>query len=306
MKKSALTRIIIWSIVAVLLLGVFFAVMFGEDEGFPWRIPYLHLSFGKTNYSYSDTGFYSGDFEVNADKVDSIDIDWVAGSVTVSSYGGNVIKVSESGNINNESDYLRYRITDGKVTVKFRKSGRFKSNNLKKDLIVYLPGDIELKDLNVKLVSSSLDVSGFTVDNINVETVSGKVGIYGTYAEELKAESVSGKIVLENAAEIMDIENVSGSVDIDGGFKEADVSNVSGTVRITALKVPKSIDVETVSGGTYIFLPEGTGFTLEAETLSGEISAGGKKLGKSGTNVIGDGSVKIGVESVSGSASIKY
>lgn len=137
MKNSALLRIIIWSIVLVILLavtGLAIAGFFGFDS----IISFDGISIGNS-YRYKDADSYlTGEFSIEAPSIKSIDLEWVAGSVDISVGEGDKIVVSESG-YNDEDERLRYRIKDGKIDIKFRKSGMRMLSKLSKELHIKLP-----------------------------------------------------------------------------------------------------------------------------------------------------------------------
>ena len=117
MKNSAIVRIVIWSAVIVFLIAAAVIVMVNGGWGFS-----TGAGIGSV-YKYSDSSSYSiGDFSANADEISSIDIEWISGSVNISEYDGDGITVSEDG-FDDEDTKLRYRIKNGKLSIRFVKSG---------------------------------------------------------------------------------------------------------------------------------------------------------------------------------------
>lgn len=166
MKKSALVRIVIWSAVALLLAAVMVAVLAGGSmQGFS-------INLGLFGYSYANADEYRvGDFSVDASTIRNIDVDWLAGSVTIQTYDGNEIKVSEDSGLD-DAEMLRYRISGDELSIKFCKSGRVRAKS-GKDLVLLVPKNANLHDVDVSLVASDLEVSGgLSVDNFSAESVS--------------------------------------------------------------------------------------------------------------------------------------
>lgn len=61
-------------------------------------------------------------YSVPADGIDKIRVEWVSGLVRVQPYEGTDIKLDEMSNDNISEEYaLRYKIADGKLTVRFCK-----------------------------------------------------------------------------------------------------------------------------------------------------------------------------------------
>jgi DUF4097 and DUF4098 domain-containing protein YvlB len=305
MKNSAIVRIVIWSAVIVLLIVA--AVMMWGGSG--WSFGGINMGSG---YRYSDPSSYLiGDFSANADTVSSMDIDWIAGSVTISEYDGNDIKVTEDG-FEDEDTTMRYRIKDGKLAIRFCKSGlRFGNffgignKTHEKDLTILVPKGKQFRKLDLELVSSRLDVENITATEFDVEIVSGSVNIDNLTADDIDIEGVSGAITLENiSAGTVDIDNISGAIEFAGKVDEIDFSTVSGGITAEFDQVPRAVNIDSVSGSATIRMPE-TGITANIDSVSASIRAFGAKFAKSGETTLGDGYMTLNVDTVSGSVEIK-
>lgn len=322
MKKSALFRIILWACVLVVVIA---AAVIAFTGGFSNRVNIGECGISGS-YHYSDSSKYLiGDFRAASDDIKKIDIEWISGSVNISTYDGDEIIVSEDSGLD-EDDQLRYRINDGKITIKFRKSGsllglfhKYKS----KQLSISLPKSMVLDKLEVELVSSKLEADALSVNDIRIDGVSGKIKFDNVSADEISIEGVSGSVDVSGKADNLDIEVVSGSVEVEGDFRKLNVGTVSGSINADGvfdeieletvsgsktLKVdstPKRIQVEAVSGHTDISLPKDVGMTVKTSAVSGSVRHNGEKLAKNSTTKIGDGSVKIDIETVSGSVEIE-
>ena len=109
-----------------------------------------------------------------------------------------------------------------------------------KDLVVLLPESLEgsLHSVELDLVSARADLTGLSADELEVKTVSGPV---------------TGSDLLA---------------------KQADFDTVSGKVSVDFRSLPQYLDLDSVSGRLEIGIPQGTDFTLDAETVSGTIRKG--------------------------------
>lgn len=307
MKNSAIVRIVIWSAVIVFLIAAAAVVMFGESWG--WGD---NISFGiGSGYKYSDSKNYNiGDVSVNADEISSIDIEWISGSVNIVECDDGLISVTEQG-FDDEDTKLRYRIKDGKLSIRFCKSGwntgaifGIGRKSLHKDLTILLPKGKQLRNADFELVSSSLDIDGMNAEEFDLETVSGALDIGNLVSQDVDIEGVSGRITLENvSAYKVDIENVSGRIEFLGTASEIDFNTVSGGITAEFDEAPHKLSIDSVSGGAEMSMPK-TGISASIDSVSGDVTAFGNKLGKSGDVTIGDGYLELDVSTVSGGVDI--
>ena len=160
-------------IVGAILLGVLNGLV-GKGE---WNL-------GWTNYRYDDSAYRTGEGTIPAPAVESIDLDWIDGSVTVVICQDAYISVSESAPAElTEKTQLHWFVSeDGKtLSIKYRGSSSFFGTNKdkEKDLILRIPEKLidQLKTLNINAVSSNVTVSNIIIDNIDIKTTSGNVTI---------------------------------------------------------------------------------------------------------------------------------
>lgn len=308
MKNSAIVRIVIWSVVIVFLIAAVAVVIFGESWGLGDNI-----SFGiGPGYKYSDASSYSiGDFSANADSVSSLDVEWISGSVSISEHDGDEIKVSEVGS-EDEDTVMRYRIKDGKISIRFCKSGwnsavfGIGDKTLHKDLTILVPKGKQFKDIDMELVSAKLDVDaeGLSAEDLDIETVSGAVNIDNFTAEDINIEAVSGSVTLRNVScKAVDIETVSGRINYYGAAGEIDFNTVSGSTESELAEAPRRLSIETVSGSSTVKMPK-TGIKASIDRVSGDITAFGEDISKCDDITLGDGYMELDVSTVSGDVDI--
>lgn len=303
MKNSALLRIIIWAVVLVILLavtGLAIAGFFGFNSIFNF-MSINNFSFG-SSYQYKDAGSYlTGDFSTDGSSIKKIDLDWIAGSVDISVGDGDEIVVSESG-YGDEDQRLRYRIKDGRIDIKFRKSGINLISTLSKELHIKLPAGTVLEEFDVELVSSDFDFNAdIAVDEINIDAVSGDINISEVKSDEIEIENVSGDITAFNiTANELSADNVSGDIDIRGSVEKVDFNSVSGRLTAEFSEAPKEIEIETVSGSGKITMPKDKGVDVNCDSVSGRVTAWGEKCPKDGNYKLGGGYTKLKVNTVSG------
>lgn len=308
-KNKSVARIVIWSVVIVVLAAILIAAIFGGFSGINVfnGINIGIGGFGLSGYRYEDADKYLvGGFTLSgADAADirHIDIDWPAGNITLD-IGEDEMIVEEDSGLDSDS-MLRYKIEDGCLTIKYRKSGFYFFNSVgEKDLTVTIPKELALDELKISLTAGDLNTNGVGAEKITVENVSGEAVLDGVSAVEVKLETVSGDFNLSGAnISELDAETVSGGVKLSGSVKNLKYESVSGNLRAEFDNAPDSIDINTISGGADIFLPVGTGLTVSRDTVSSHVSVYGDRIDGDGISA-GDGVVRVDIESVSGDVSI--
>ena len=160
-------------IVGAILLGVLNGLV-GKGE---WNL-------GWTNYRYDDSAYQTGEGTIPAPAVESIDLDWVDGNVTVVICQDAYISVTEKAPAElTEKTQVHWCVSeDGKtLSIKYRGSSSFFGTNKdkEKDLILRIPEKLleQLQTLNINAVSSNVTVSNIIIENINAQTASGNVTI---------------------------------------------------------------------------------------------------------------------------------
>ncbi len=304
MKTNAIVRIILWSLLAVILSGILIA---GLVVG-PLIEIGSQIEWDKIGVNFDDSGYSVGETDIDED-ISSVEIHWVAGSVKVEPFDGDKIEIRESGYAK-ESDKLRYRVTDGRLVIRFSKSNVFFIFGVRppKDLVLRLPRSIaaDLKALEIESVSAGVFAGDLNAGELNVKSVSGSIELDGITAGKADLESVSGSINASHLkTETLDTNNVSGGTEIYGDIQRVDAEAVSGKITVSSETAMQSAEINTVSGAITLYLPDGSGFTAKHETVSGRINSdfafttAGKKY------TCGDGKCEIDAETVSGDLNIR-
>ncbi len=261
-KINAISKIIIWSVVLAVLVGVFTFSMLLNGGYFDNFNGIFSIVSG---YTYSDERQYNIGDASYSDRINEIDIDWTAGKVYISIYEGDEFKIEENGAGGEKENRMRTRVVDGTLYVKYVKSGiRLFSNVPSKGLYIYIPAEYVSR-----------------INNISIDTVSAELFIEeDVMCRELDIDGVSGKMDISSlTADRVDIDTVSGNINITGEIGELKVSGVSAKVNLELDSTPKNINMDTVSGDVILGLPEGASFEAELDSVSGDIYLGGKKVG---------------------------
>lgn len=340
-RGSAIVKLVIWAIVAAILIAIFASVMAMRDtSGFDGVIRISGFSLLGGEF-YSDGDSYNVGNREYSERVTDIDVSWTSGSVSFGVWDGDTVKLEETGMGENEDNFMRSKVKDGKLIIKYVRSGlSFFKTYPEKDLTVLLPksmasslGDVEIEtasanvtfsglylenlyDSNLKNgfvldsfdfdgASGDLNVGGMTADEVDVDVVSGKVTLDGDF-ERADIDSTSGDVVVWGDPKALNIDSVSGRVEIHRfaieGYHTTNISTVSGEVDIHANAL-SHLDIETVSGNIYVDMKDyGEGFVAELDSVSGIMTCNGSS-GRRYT--LGNGGGSFDFETVSGNVTIK-
>lgn len=264
-----------------------------------------NISFGiGSNYSYSNASEYTAasDFSIDTavENITEIDLDWVAGDVTVKVTDGGKIHVSETG-ADDEDDIMRYRVSKGSLDIKWRAKGKY-DGTLKKSVTVEIPEALMGKlEFDADLVSADIKAENLQFTEISVDTVSGEVVFTDCSADEISIESVSGDVDLDECtSEELSIDSVSGRIRAGRVFKKGKIETVSGRAIIKCTEALKELKVNSVSGDVDI-VTEAKPQSVDVQTLSGDITYYGEDKGSKDFEYANEnGAGKISIETVSG------
>ena len=285
MKTSAVIRIVIWSLVALILTGVLVSV-----------VVFKGVLGGSGDFSIGLTGnVYSGDYNIGGgsvtEPINAVEVDWVSGKIEISVYDGETTEISEN-EISDEDNKLRYKVENGRLTVHSEKSG-FSFGIIsrpKKELTIKIPRAYaeNLKTLKINSTSAEINLNGLTV------------------LESTETDTVSGRVTAENLnTASLECDTVSGDVKASGAIEAFDLSSSSGAAEITTTVPLKKLETDTVSGDVTLTLPESSGFTLEFDTVSGDLNCELPMTNKNGKHICNDGSAEFEADSTSGDFTVK-
>lgn len=283
MKRNAIARIIIWSLVAVLLTSLLVVGISSSPSSFfsgDW-------SLGTIGVTYKNSALYNVGGGTVTDEFHSIKVNWTNGKINIEAYDGEDTVISET-EVAEKENKLRWRVEDGVLKIQQMAAGmRFGLKQTpKKTLTVKIPSNVAegLKAVTSDSVSAEVTINGISAsDKIEIDTVSG-----GANLKNIKTEK-------------LDIDTVSGSIKAAGEFTELESDSVSGDVTVSSATPLKKLDCDSTSGNIRLTIPKNSGFTLKADTVSGDISCGLPTVSESNNRrVCGDGSADFETDTVSG------
>ena len=300
MKTNAIIRIIIWSIVIVLLLGILVTVgMFGlyrydvetvvnnvaVDRG-ELKLE-EELPAATAIISLEDT------FSMPADEINEIEINWAAGSILIMPYDVEDIEISES-DVSDPKYVMECYQKGKKLIINFSDENRYNfgfgitiNDNLSKDLTILVPRDWELDTLEIDAASAKLEVCDMTIQDVEIDTASGVCEFENCNVDTIDIDTASGDVKFVGSLNILDCDAASANI----------VAILSNT--------PSRMDLDSMSGDLDITLPEDCGFTVSNEGLSSDFSSDFPTTQKNGNHVYGDGSCRIDVDAMSGDVTIR-
>ena len=169
----------------------------------------------------------------------------------------------------------------------------------------------EVGDVDVSLPSSDLSAQTIT-GSLTVKTASGDLTA-GKVAGPIKVRTVSGDVEIDEAGDDVsigssaspaDVTSISGDVTVTDARSGASVKSTSGDVTVRRAW-SGSVRAATVSGDVVVGVPPGRGVSVDARSMSGDLSSE-IDLGSSSESESGDGTVvKITAHSVSGDVEIQ-
>lgn len=247
MKNAAIFKIIIWSIVAVFLLGIFITMIVMDDF------------LGNNRFSFY-WPWGAGNVEVvreeefSVDEIDSIDLKINSGTVYILPTDGDKIIVTEKAGGNfREEELLRISEKDGTLIMEQESmQRRFFFFNLRRSIIheIRLP-EKDYHKIRTRMTSGRIEMNNLEFETVDVKMTSGNIKFEGIKSENVNIELTSGKAHLQ------------------GSFDHINALLTSGSVTIDSEIAPSSIRANLTSGKVSVTIPDNDGFIVGVNKTSG-------------------------------------
>lgn len=309
MRRNAIVRLCIWSVIAVSLIGLL-TTWFINDT-YIFQTEDLGFSLGLSSYRYKNADLYTAGNTEFSDQITSLDIDWISGSVTVRSYDGDTVRICEDGDITDPDYQVHWFLGGGKLHIKYTASKFFFRTPQNKNLTVEIPSGMAryLSSVEIEAVSASVELREIKTSELKLESVSGGINLEQIAANSLDLDTVSGAITGTNLiVPLINIETVSGEISLSGQIGQGSVDTTSGDVTLKSDFPFESLDLETVSGDVTLVCPlnpPNDGCRIVFESVSGDIESE-LPFKKNGNNyTFGSGKFVYNFESVSGDLIIR-
>lgn len=274
MKRNAIARIVIYSLIVVILVGVLV-------HGMDWNGFHFDLDLG------DDAQVVTGTASVEPSSIKHIRIEWIDGLVDVATADQDTITFSET---NGEKECMVYQIKGDTLVIRYSKESiqlGIHVTSPNKQLTVYVPQDWIAAGIEISAVSSNVTVELPEVQEAKIETVSGNIDIRCERSKEISFTTVSGH------------------ARFTGNCEELDCESVSGNCKVALYGSAKEIQMESISGDLEIVLDGQLGFTAQIDSVSGSVRSDFPTSVSNDIHTYGDRSIRIEAETVSGGIRIR-
>lgn len=285
MKTNAIIRIIVWSLVIVLILGVLGGV----------------LAFRRYSIHHSETSWVApivtpGSGELHGEEhllnddesITYLDIEWAAGTILIQPGDTDRIQLAESGRFDTD-EAMVYHQNGSKLTIRFQE----------KDVFIGLEGTVS-KDLTITVPRSWVGKS------IDIDAASARVELKDLTVGEVEFDGASGDCYFENChIGNLDIDTASGNVEFSGTLNNLEFDAASAKFSGHFTSCPNSLELNTMSGDAELVLPADCGFRADLDTLSGKFHSDCEVSKTDDTYRWGDGSCRIRFSGMSGNLSVR-
>ncbi len=308
MKHNAILRIILWSVVIVLLLGILGSVLLGsavfkmyksssvaatptvetKEADYIIDAPKESILVPQNTEASTPAQVNTQDdvTTVPAAGIREMEINWVSGNILIQTADVAEIQITESGAANADCE-MQVQTKGEKLSIAFSKGtekflGFGLHGELSKDLTITVPQNWECQDLEIDVASAKVDVQNLTVWDLEFNGASGECNFTDCTVDSL------------------DVNTASGDVYFTGRLRDFDCEAASASVYAKLSNVPEEMDLETMSGLMDITLPEDAGFTVSMESMKASFTSEFDTTTQGNRYVCGNGQCKISVESMSG------
>lgn len=282
MKQNAIIRIVLYSIAIFLLVSIL-------ASGLLLNAFVVNADWSTVFYSeWNNSGELASAGFVSADEVRNIQIEWAAGSISITKGDVENILFSETQNLK-EEDRMVFTQQGDTLIIRFTQSRHWfgVTVDAPKELLITVPRDWSCNNLEIDAASASVYVTGLTFDTVDFDGASGNFRF-----EDCNVGT-------------LDIDTASGDIHYSGTLQELDCDAVSASCTLALTNAPRSIDADMASGDLALTLPWDCGFSLKLDTLSGVFTSDFLTSTQNGKYIYRDGRCRINISAMSGDVNIK-
>jgi len=276
MNGKRVATIICWCVSALVLLG--FAVWLLIASPIGGASFGINIGRGTTGVGFNIENL-RGSFEVAGtqriaiDNIDSFDINWIAGDVTVMPHDGNEIIITESVQRTlSENETMSVTTSRNTVTINFVERRAGIRRMPPKRLEVLIPTELSqsVDSFVIDSTSADLNVSDISAIEFSLGGVSGRQNISNIYAQTIRVNSTSGAIDLTAAAADNIFANtVSGAISIRGATADTvTIGTTSGALDLSDV-LAGTVNTSSVSGAHSL---SGAFVVADLSTTSGRLA----------------------------------
>ena len=302
-NSNLVARIVVWAVIGVLALILLIWAATGGGLG---SLPVIRL-WNSSPWGGDAVNVISTATVTEA--VDTLDIDWTSGGVTLVPVDGSEIVLREKSSRSDAETRMIQSVKGGVLTVDSKKqTGVFFLWWLQPDttLEISLPRKVYDR-MAVKAASGTCDLTGMTVGDLSVDLTSGKLVLDRVKVDNAVVTLTSGSFYGQGmSVKKLDTRITSGTLDLAGDIGSVNLRVTSGTARLATTVMPTRLDADMTSGNMTFTLPENSGFSVDVKTTSGNFnsdfamaSTGGRRMYLNG------GSLAYSLSCTSGNISIR-
>lgn len=229
---------------------------------------------------------------MDALDINSFEIEWAAGSITIQPKDVDTIYIMEDG-LSEDSEPMVWNVRNGRVYIQYSKKVDrvfgmgLLSGDKGKDLIIQVPFDWQCTSLEIDAGSASVKINDLTIRN-------------------MEFDGASGTCVFDNCTvEKLDLDTASGDVLFKGSLNQLECDSASANIVLELNNVPRALELDTASGDLDVTLPKNAGFTVSMDTLSSNFESDFDTVRRNDSYIAGDGSCRIEVDAMSGRVNIR-
>lgn len=251
MKKVAVFKLIIWSVVGIFFASLFVRLISGEYEKL---IPFAQI------LPWEEELQISSEHKFQADLVDSLDFRVTTAKIQIIPSEGRYVIITTRTREDRMHEKDRFHIDNRDATL-------FIEQELTRNRFPFLNfGWLTRDTIEIRLPEKEYNEIRATIS-------SGSVLINDINSREIDIRATSGSIIFERVvSDELVIDLTFGSVDIEGEFEAIDAKMTSGRLEIESVTAPYNLFVDITSGNAKITLPENDGFTARVNRTSGTFS----------------------------------
>ena len=157
-------------------------------------------SVASTKYTYSDADRYTtGDRDI-AEPIDTIQLDYVAGDITIVQERADVVSVREISRKALDTNMQVHTWVDGSTLhVRYCASGeRINTDDLDKSLTIGIPDDVELSELDIDCAAGNVDVTAKRIDSLQIDLAAGNCTLsLASEPSDARIEAAAGDVTVE-------------------------------------------------------------------------------------------------------------
>ncbi len=206
---------------------------------------------------------------------------------------------------------IEYKCEDGKAYATIKKKDTFSNffGKVKGPEALYIKVPSSVTRIKLNALSGDIECADITSKRVDVNTMSGDIELRNFNIQDLYAKSMSGDVDAEDIhASIVDLQSMSGDVEFEGIAGNLHIASTSGDVE-GRVSGARKVKATSVSGDVDISLEGVDGYTVEADSKSGEIDLffGEEEHEdvRRGSYTFGSGAVEVTANSVSGDVKVE-